>query len=570
LGNGLGDGTFSSMADTNNTLPHRDYLTIGIGNVFASTLAISVNNDDDDEEEWVGIIKATPQDFVVREISPQGLVADLALTTSDIPAIDNNKASSQRKKRKAEKITSAITASEDNNDNNDRHVPVGADGDNPVQQLAAVLTAVVDPVTADEILTRLTALDKTAKALDGMNGESNAASISIPSLLPGDNKELRKKLHGALARAYPLLDSRTARGRQAIEITIGQRFEGLKEYLQYPVEDLSLLCGLYRHVVPPQHQHEEEDDSSASYTVRLRLKEGLPRSDRRPVHQIIANASNHMLQTKTTEEGVIGVKWAKRKSHNNMTRTLGVIKKTGCEHTAMMNALVKKLNCGGKDGLSVAGIKDMQAETYQFCVVSSGSIRPLKAIHVKDIDFVPLGPAAKQLDRGELRGNRFELVIRQVRPRRRRHGVDDDAATTLLLDDRTVLDRFGKTSLFVNYYGEQRVGEPGDTTVVGVRAPDIGKAMLQRNYAQAVDLIMTGRKMIQGRIIEVEEFRRLWKESGGDATATSAVKKIPFKERTILTALKRFNDPLAALRAIPFHDRMFYINAVRCRSSPLC
>jgi tRNA(Glu) U13 pseudouridine synthase TruD len=561
LRNELHDGTSSRMADSNNTLPDRDYLTIGIGNVFASTLA-SVNNDDDDEE-WVGIIKANPQDFVVREISPHGLVADLALTASDIPVIDDKAASSstsQRRKRKAEKIASAINASEDNNDDSDRHVPVGAD-DDPVQRLATVLIAVVDPVTADELLTKLTALDKSAKAPDGtMNDESNAASITIPSLLAGDNKELRTKLHGALARAFPLLDSRTARGGQAIEITIGQRFDGLKEYLQYPVEDLSLLLGLYRHAVP-QHQHQEEEQS-----VRLRLKEGLPRSDRRPVHQIIANHSNHMLQTKTMEEGVIEVKWAKRKSqNNNITRTLGVIKKTGCEHTAMMNALVKKLRCGGKDDLSVAGIKDMQAETYQFCVVSSGSSRPPKAIHVKDsIDFVPLGPASKQLDRGELRGNRFELVIRQVRPRR--HGDSDAAAT--LLDDQTVLDRFRKTSLFVNYYGEQRVGEPGDTTVVGVRAPDIGKAMLQRNYAQAVDLIMTGRKVIQGRIIEVEEFRRVWKESGGDITAMSAVKKIPFKERTMLTSLKRFNDPLAALRAIPFHDRMFYINAVRCCSSP--
>jgi tRNA(Glu) U13 pseudouridine synthase TruD len=249
----------------------------------------------------------------------------------------------------------------------------------------------------------------------------------------------------------------------------------------------------------------------------------------------------------------------------------------------MMKVLSQRLRLRrGTEDLSVAGIKDMQAETYQFCVVSSSNSSknasrhrrhhasppvPQSAIYIQNhkIEFLPLGPVSKQLERGELRGNRFELVIRNVRRRRAAVGV----GTLPPLCEQKVLHRFQTktSSWFVNYYGEQRVGEPGDAAV---RAPDIGRAMLQRNYDRAVDLILTGRKMVQGRPVvaggAVDEFRRVWRESGKDAAAVmNAVKdNIPFKERAILTALKRFpNDPLAALRSMPFHDRMLYINAVR-------
>lgn len=472
-------------------------MSIGIGNVFVSGSKL-------DTSEWVGTIKASPPDFVVREVSNDGLVADLDLTANDIP-----KAATQNK-RKADKITKV-----------DQTISTDVV---PLDELSSLLTQMGH--SSRDIVAKLNAMDDDAK------GETSKHSCETPVIIESlGDKALRTKVHLLLANAFPLLDSQTS-GGNAIEVTIDRRFDDLKPYLEQPTDDISLLSKFYRRIMP-------------NPSITLRLKEGLPRSDRRPVHRIIDEKANRMLKT-TTVEGAIEVSWARR--NHNKERTLCVLRKVGLEHSVVMSKLAKNLHCGRND-ITVAGIKDMFAVTFQFCVVTAK--RKPNAIHLKGLDLLPLGSTNNQLNRGELRGNRFELVIRNLRSR-----------SVSKLREEDVLLRISNARQFVNFYGEQRVGEPGDTSVVGIRAQDIGRAMLQRDYSKAIDLMMTGRKVVQGKIVKVEEFRRVWKESGGDATATSAVQGIPSKERMLLTGLKRFNDPLLALKCIPFHDRMLYINAV--------
>jgi tRNA pseudouridine13 synthase len=62
----------------------------------------------------------------------------------------------------------------------------------------------------------------------------------------------------------------------------------------------------------------------------------------------------------------------------------------------------------------------------------------------------------------------------------------------------------------------------------------------------------------------VQKVRQTWKETGGDPHRTSKV--LPrgsalARERLILKGLKRYGDPLAAIRCLHFHERMFWISA---------
>merc|ERR1719223_312402 len=123
---------------------------------------------------------------------------------------------------------------------------------------------------------------------------------------------------------------------------------------------------------------------------------------------------------------------------------------------------------------------------------------------------------------------------------------------------------------FVNFFGEQRIGNAGSTDEIGFRPMDIGKEMLKANFSKAIDLLMNGRtKCRSGRFVESDEirkFRSTWKETDGDID--KSLLSLPkgrslIRERAILQGLKRYgtDKPLLAIRCLTFNERIFWINA---------
>ena len=124
---------------------------------------------------------------------------------------------------------------------------------------------------------------------------------------------------------------------------------------------------------------------------------------------------------------------------------------------------------------------------------------------------------------------------------------------------------------FINFYGEQRVGDAGVRSYVGVRSFDVGRAMLQRDFSKAVDLIMTGRtSQVYNPGADEINAREVWKTSGGNARET--LKAFPknssamLRERDLMKGLLRYNDPLEAIRCIPHSIRMFWIHGYQVSS----
>ena len=217
----------------------------------------------------------------------------------------------------------------------------------------------------------------------------------------------------------------------------------------------------------------------------------------------------------------------------------------------------------------------MQAITFQFCTFANTSPERIKRANssLQGIELGRIQQVNWVLNQGDLLGNRFEIIVRDVE----RIQVESKYCITAT-EARVPCEREHviamvkriKSSGFINFYGEQRLGMPGSSAEVGVRSFDVGRALLQQNFSKAIDLIMAGRLLCYGEEEvegpEIRHARQVWKETNGDVTQT--LRAMPkgeamARERTVLRGLKRYgtDDPLAALKCLHFGIRTFWINA---------
>jgi len=182
-----------------------------------------------------------------------------------------------------------------------------------------------------------------------------------------------------------------------------------------------------------------------------------------------------------------------------------------------------------------AGTKDKFAITKQ--AVSAFKIEPeqLENIRLKDIEIKIIGKGDEQVSLGDLEGNRFEIIIRDLTDK-----------------DLKKLNKDIKNG-FKNYFGPQRFGR-GNTHL-------IGKEILKGNLEGAVKLILVfvGEKETE----ESKEGRNFAKENWGKWK--EILKKLPrflgLETAVINHLVKNPTDFAGALRKIPKPTRKMYIHA---------
>ncbi len=109
-----------------------------------------------------------------------------------------------------------------------------------------------------------------------------------------------------------------------------------------------------------------------------------------------------------------------------------------------------------------AGNKDKVAVTEQVCSAATIAPASLKSLVLNEIWLEPLGKGSKPVSLGDLKGNYFEIVARDI---------DKLPAA--------------KTK-FINYFGEQRFSTHNAA---------IGKALVKRDFSRAVALILESRSI---------------------------------------------------------------------------
>lgn len=605
-----------SAASTIPAVLQRHYSTIGIEDVFLEGPPHSLPSVYLRQQgiappftswEIVGTIKSVPEDFCVREILTgrrkiPGLshedheklrIADV-LASNELPkqqlnvTMLENQGEMEVRQKKVEECTP--------------NVPTKL---STAESEAIILLYLENALscmqsfdaTAESLLADLKGLDETAKKfLEGSLALVGSVSVLLPPLLGHDlepsvsDRSARRDLHRALKVLFPLLYAKSVTKDDLphwIEITIDDSYRELIPCLLDPVTDIPSLLSFQKEGLADDTSQSDQPE------VVLRLTPNATKEERKSVHHTLAKRSK-LFNTSTItdyqlDDGAtttaICVKWdtrsvsRKRKRPNDSApgrstslypNTLVVLHKRQKEHLTALQKIMRTLHCRESD-LGIAGIKDMHAVTYQFCTLRNTRAEHvakanrqleqfnIKLSHFYQVDWV--------LNNGDLDGNEFTLVIRDLK----RVQVADDGNESLTTCEgwhlHDMVDRVRRSG-FINFYGEQRVGSAGSTSDVGVRAFDIGRAMLQQDFAKAVDLMMTGRHGDDSRESDAaKRVRQTWKDTEGDPQATlkafHGADNIMTREKIVLKGLNRFgkDKPLDAIRCLSYSVRSFWINA---------
>eukprot|EP01133_Synstelium_polycarpum_P014169 gene14169-16701_t len=214
------------------------------------------------------------------------------------------------------------------------------------------------------------------------------------------------------------------------------------------------------------------------------------------------------------------------------------------ENKESMHALgiLAKIMNGAPSMFSLAGTKDKRGVTAQRCTVFKKSPEQIGDLNKRLHEGISVGGpftyVADQLRLGDLSGNRFTVVLRDI------------SANDSHVDEAA--KQFAETG-FINYYGLQRFGTGSVATHV------VGMAVLRGDWERAVQLILHAR---EGERDDLVAARKKFETNGDIEALLRVLPRFMTAERHVLNGLKR--DPKAFQNAfgnLPRTLRMLYPHA---------
>lgn len=591
----------------------RFYSTIGIQNVFLSPiseeqlpqsyLASPPPSASFTTPEIIGTIKAEPDDFCVRELASEKLKLPAEWKVAQLRDVV---VESDSKNTFVDQTVKTLPVK----DEKPRDVLDVEKELDPLEVVRRVLQSQHVETWSDELAALQNLQDQALIALKAQT--TNECVVWFPPLSVDSSclSEVvqrsgdRGSLHRCLKVAFPLLKSETIKREDddpLIKVTVDSSFFALFPSVYEPAEEtIQALYKFRKQGVPVavglQNKKRKRDRSSYSeddpFSFLLPLRPGISKDDRRKIHHVISSQSRDF-ETSTisdfkapdgTTTVALLLKWSQAALRNassfgggkSKTCLLFVLKKRQKEHLAAILTLTRVLRCRQSD-IGTAGIKDMHAVTYQFCTIRGQEPKRLMqanaALQHHGLEIGSVQPVDFSLQPGELDGNRFVIVVKdpkRIQVKVNNGRIEEERCPCDAEDRKHILARADAVRKFgfVNFYGEQRLGIAGEPEVVGVRSFDIGRAMLQKDFDKAVDLLMTGRLICRGldgqENPQARACRQIWKDTGGNPEETS--KALPkgdsmTRERTVLQGLKRYQNSLEALKCLHFRVRTFWIHA---------
>ena len=226
------------------------------------------------------------------------------------------------------------------------------------------------------------------------------------------------------------------------------------------------------------------------------------------VTEIISDKTKNFVND---QEGYAVYKLKKKKIDTNHALS-GIFRKTGVR-------------------LKSLGLKDASAITEQF-VGSPHKGKPIEDFSTEKYSLTKIGFTKKPLSKKDMIGNHFKIHISDC---------SDD------------LSSFVEHNCILNFYGYQRFGSKRPVTHL------IGKAILQRNFDMAVDLILSFTSSYDST--ENTEIRNKLSDKTNYVKYYDRVPSQMDIERIVLKEMIDHDDPIRAIRAIPLSLRRFYIQA---------
>lgn len=279
------------------------------------------------------------------------------------------------------------------------------------------------------------------------------------------------------------------------------------------------------------------------------------KDDRTTIHQLVREAFNSKLETKTSPENafIISLNNQKNGPRRNryakaLTTAAGPAKaflhftvyKENKETMQVAHMLTKTLRIPPKS-IQYAGTKDRRGVTVQRASVTKLDVSRLVGMN-KILRGITLGGFKYEdhsLKLGELEGNEFLITIRDV----------SESNQENINRSLTSLKEHG----FINYYGMQRFG------TFSVSTHTIGAHVLKSDWQTAVELILSPQELV---IPESIEARKIWSETKDAEKALAVMPRKCVAEYSLLGVLaKQPNSYLNAMMQVPRNLRMMYGHA---------
>ncbi|OYT42287.1 MAG: tRNA pseudouridine(13) synthase TruD [Candidatus Altiarchaeales archaeon ex4484_43] len=206
-----------------------------------------------------------------------------------------------------------------------------------------------------------------------------------------------------------------------------------------------------------------------------------------------------------------------------------------------IRVISNRLNVG-KKRFGFAGTKDKRALTTQRVSVWNVSPEELRRVRIKDMTLRDFSYSDERITLGDLRGNRFTIVIRNL-------GLDDG---TLRERINSVLNELNGE--IPNFFGVQRFGTIRPITHL------VGREILKRNFKGAVMTYLAD--IYGGESEESREARKFLSETEDFQEALRRFPKHLGYELAMLNSLaKTPTDFIGALRRLPKKLRWMFVHA---------
>ncbi|XP_075004256.1 pseudouridylate synthase PUS7L isoform X2 [Calonectris borealis] len=499
-----------------------------------------------DHPGFCGTIKNSPSDFVVTEIEmPEHLLRDTRAEslqkTSEAPLEQSSPCLQQAKKLRREPAGPRAGGCGGGGGGGSAPRPLERDpswaGDdcsaspnkNQREDEPELKSGLEEASILDSLLGKPMSelLNKFARDLkDAWDLEKNAGSSTGEfSLGPILDKKNRADVHSAVRQKFPFLVTVTKDNEMIVK--------GNADYRE--------LCQLVT----------EKETSNFFKFLDAKLENSTfsfepdgNKEHRKEVHHFINRKFGKLLETKSfivtnvNDQPNMSImvrfrekNWSRKRSAGGFQGkqdlyTAFTLQKENLETLEAIGFLAAELGVLPSD-FSYTGIKDKKAITYQPMVVKKVTPERLKEIgskmEKKGMRIHNIHSACQHLRLGQLKGNRFDIVVRDLK-----HHSHDSSAD---LKER-ISEAMENVEIkgFVNYYGPQRFGQGQN-----VQTDQIGLALLNEKMVKAVKLFFTPEDTDD----PVNNAKRYFLQTEDAKGALMMLPEFKVREKMLLRALNR-------------------------------
>ncbi len=211
------------------------------------------------------------------------------------------------------------------------------------------------------------------------------------------------------------------------------------------------------------------------------------------------------------------------------------VTKKNWDTPGLVRQISKKLRIGQKR-IGYAGNKDRRSLSVQYFTVWNMDEGEIAGLKIPDVDIEVVGKSNKRIDLGDLKGNNFTIVVRDMED----HTTMDDTLSELEIKG------------VPNFFGHQRFGAQRAIT------HEIGKLLIKQEYESAL-WSYVGRSFPT----EPEDTRKI-RESAWESRDPSIIKEFPHYlryEKVLLHKLLEGKTPLEAILSLPKNMVILFIHA---------